>query len=220
MSLFAGNWYSHQGTKTFITAFGSLFSDISIIKFNIDGTEGHNYTVPIDFAPKNKWFTMINERPDFTTNQVQITLPRMAFEITSMEPNMKRKIGFNGTYATGQLNNGQRTKLYNPTPIDLTVKLYALTKDNEDMFQIVEQIFPYFQPNLVMNLNLLPEFNIYKDIPVTLTDYSSSDSYTGSADEQRLVESTWTFAVPMYYYGPIADKVGVIKDVKILWDMV
>lgn len=215
MSLFQSAWFHHITTKGFITAFGSLFNDLSIIKYNVDGTAASNVTVPIDYAPKNKWFVMIGERPDFTTNQVQITLPRMAFEITKFDPNMKRKIGFNGTFATGVNTNGSRTKIYNPTPIDLTVKLYALTKDNEDMLQIFEQIMPYFQPTLVMNFMLLPEYNISKDIPIKLVDYEQSDSYTGNADEQRLIESTWTFDVPMYYYGPIAGSGKIITDVKI-----
>jgi len=215
MSLFTGNHFYWQQTKTFITAFGSIFQDIAVEKMNADGVTVQQYEVPIDYSPKNKWLTLVAERPDYTTNQVQMTLPRMAFEITDMKPNMSRKIGFNGTYAIGTLSNGSRTKIFNPAPIDLTVELYVIARDNEDMFQIIEQIIPFFQPMLILNINQLPEYNIYKDIPISLLSITTQDNYTGAADEQRLVESTLTFNVPMYYFGPIDDRGSIIKDVKV-----
>lgn len=211
--LFKAAYYYHQVTKQFIVAFGSLFQNIAIEKYLADGTKAQTYEVPIDFAPKNKWLTLISERPDYTNNQVQMTLPRLAFEITSMKPNMSRKIGFNGTYAMGNNKDGTRTKIYNPTPIDLTVALYAVSKDNEDMLQIIEQILPYFQSTLVMNMNLLPEYNIMKDVPISLMDIQTEDSYNGSTEDQRFINTTFIFNVPMYYYGPIMDKSSVIKDV-------
>lgn len=212
MSLFKSNHYYHQTTKSFITAFGSIFDGMTIEKHNADGSKQSDYVVPIDFSPKNKWLLMIQERPDFTTNQVQITLPRLAFEIVNMQPNLQRKFGFNGTYSVGSLTAGGRNKAFNPVPYDLTVNLYAITKDNDDMFQIVEQIIPYFQPSLTININLLPELNIHKDIPITLQSVMTEDSYTGSPDEQRTVMSTFTFSVPLYYFGPIPGRGSIIKD--------
>lgn len=210
--IFQANHFYHQTTKSFIVAFGSLFNNISIEKYHADGSKAQTYEVPIDFAPKNKWLTMISERPDYTTNQVQMTLPRLSFEITSMRPNMSRKIGFNGTYSMGHLNAGGSTKIYNPVPYDLTVNLYAITKDNEDMLQIIEQIIPFFQPTLVLNINLLPEFNIFKDIPISLMSVDTEDSYNGSVEDQRFINTTFTFNVPLYYFGPIADKSSIIKE--------
>ena len=215
MSLFTGNHYYHQTTKSFITVFGSIFNDITVEKYDVDGNTVQQYEIPIDHAPKNKWLTMFSERPDYTTNQVQMTLPRLAFEILDPKINMARKIGFNGTYSIGNMNNGTRTKIFNPIPVDVTVALYAITKDNEDMLQIIEQIIPYFQPTLIVNMNLLPEFNIFKDIPISLIGYSTDDNYTGSPDEQRLVQTTFTFTAQLFYFGPIADKCAVINDVKI-----
>jgi hypothetical protein len=215
MSMFSGNHYYYQQTKAFVTAFGSIFNGVSIEKLNLDGTRAQLYEIPVDFSPKNKWLTMVSERPDYTSNQLQMTLPRLAFEINDMKPNMSRKIGFNGTYMIGSLNNGQKTKIPNPMPIDLTVSLYAITKDNEDMFQIIEQIVPFFQPCLVMNINLLPEFNIFKDIQISLNGWNTEDNYTGSPDEQRLIQTTFTFTVPMYYFGPISDSGSVIKEISV-----
>jgi hypothetical protein len=213
MSLFRGQHYYYQTSKSFITAFGSIFSDIVVEKNNADGTKAQSYEVPIDYAPKNKWLIMIQERPDYTTNQVQLTLPRLAFEITNMKPAMTRKIGFNGTYSCGNNLDGSRTRIYNPVPYDLVVNLYALSRDNEDMLQIVEQIIPFFQSTLVMNINLLPEYNIFKDIPISLMDVTTSDNYTGAVDEQRLVETSFTFNVPIYFFGPIANKQNIISEV-------
>lgn len=215
MSVFQGNYYYHQITKSFLVAFGSVFDGLHITKRDQNNNTVQDYVVPIDFSPKNKWVLMISERPDFTTNQVQITLPRMAFEVVGFKPSMENKLGFNGTFATGNNLDNTRTKVFNPVPYQLTINLYAMTKDNDDMLQIIEQIIPYFQPSLTMNFNLLPEYGIYKDIPISLLDVQTEDNYTGSAEEQRTVMTTFTFSAPMYYYGPIAQKGSIIKDVKV-----
>lgn len=216
MSLFSPNsHYYHATTKSLIIAFGSIFDGVTVEKYDAVGTKIQDYVVPIDFAPKNKWVSMINERPDFTTNQVQLTIPRMAYEISSWSPNMSRKIGFNGTSFTGNLLGGGKTKIFNPSPVDIVMNLYVMTKDNDDMFQIIEQIIPYFQPSLTINFDLLPEFGVKKDVQISLVNVQTTDSYNSSIDDQRYVESTFTFNIPMYYFGPVQSKRGVIKDAKI-----
>ena len=209
------NTYYHQTLKSFITAFGAMFDGLRVQRWDGNNQPAQDYVVPCDYGPKNKWVMMIQERPDYITNQVQITMPRMAFEITKIEPNFTRKLGFNGSYMMGKNTDGSQTKIYNPVPYDLTIQMYSMTNNNDDNFQIVEQILPYFQPFLTMNINLLPEYNIYKDIPVSLIGVETTDSYTGAVDEQRYVMSTFTLTAPIYLFGPIASSSKVIKDVKL-----
>ncbi len=217
MSLFKENWFSHQTTKSVIAVFGSLFDQMSIVKKNADGTENQNYMVPITYAPKNKWVSMINERPDYSTNQVQMTLPRMAFEIVSFYPDPNRNMGFMRDFVVGNLNTGGKTKIMTPAPVTLTMNLYLMTKDAEDTFQVIEQIVPYFRPTLIVNFNLLPEFNIYKDIPISLLGVNTVDNYAGTTEDMRTLETTFQFSIPIYYFGPIAEKGNIIKQVKVTY---
>ncbi len=216
MSLFQNTYYYNQQLKSFISAFGSLFDQMSIKRWDVNGLVLQDFKVAIDFAPKNKWVVSITERPDFNQQQVQITLPRLAFEITQIKPATNRKLGFNGTYSVGVNSaDNSKTKIFNPTPVDLSVNLYAMTKENDEMFQIIEQILPFFNPTLTINYNILPSYNIFKDVPITLNNVDTTDSYTSAIDEQRFVITTFSFSAQTYIFGPIAEKGTIIKDVKI-----
>lgn len=211
MSIFKNTPYNHQHVERFITAFGNLFSGITIQKKDSTGKKLQSYEVPCEFAPKNKWISRIREQNDLTKNQVKMTLPRMAFEMTDIQYAPTRKIGVNGTYAVGDIG-GMRGKIYPPTPYDVIFDLYVMTKDQNDSLQVMEQIIPYFQPYMMMNYEILPEYKIFKDVPVTLQAYQTEDTYQGSPEDQRTVTTTFTFAAQMDFFGPTTATTAVIKN--------
>ena len=96
MSLFGAYPYYHRTLERFIIAFGSLFSDITIRKFDSSGTNRlSSYTVPVEYACKDKWFSRLKEQTDLSAHQVKVTLPRIAFEMTDLRYAPTRKIGAN-----------------------------------------------------------------------------------------------------------------------------
>jgi len=211
MSIFQNTPYKHDHILKFIVAFGNLFTGVTISKTDATGTKKQVYECPIEYAPKNKWISMLRERSDLNAHQVKMTLPRMAFEMVDIQYAPDRKIGVNGSYAVGEIN-GMRGKIFPPTPYDCIFELYVLTKDQNDSLQIVEQILPYFQPYMTMNYEILPEYKIFKDVPVTFQAYRTEDTYAGSPEEQRTVTTIFTFAAQMDFFGPMTATTAVIKD--------
>ena len=215
MSLFGAYPYYHRTLERFIIAFGSLFSDITIRKFDSSGTNRlSSYTVPVEYACKDKWFSRLKEQTDLSAHQVKVTLPRIAFEMTDLRYAPTRKIGVNGNFVVGNVN-GMRGRIYTPAPYDCIFNLYIATKDSSDGFQIMEQIIPYFQPYFTLTYITLPEYNITKDVPITLDSYQSDDTYDGSFEEQRLETQTFTFSAQMDFFGPTIASDAVIKQVLI-----
>lgn len=212
--MFELNPFFHAHLKNLILAFGDTFSGITIQKNEDCATKLQTYQVPIEYAPKNKWISRRNEQPDFMAQQVQITLPRMSFEIVSMKYAPERRIGVPGTYVVGNIN-GKRGKIFNPVPYDVSINLYALTKDQTDSHQILEQILPFFQPYMMLNYEILPEYQIRKDVPVTYEGYTQEDSYEGSPEDMRLITQTFTFNAKIDLFGPLIAGGNVIKDVLI-----
>lgn len=212
MSLFNQTPYYHEHVLRFFTAFGDIFSGITITKRDEQGNKVKVYEVPIEYAPKNKWLSRIREQNDLTASQIKMTLPRMSFEMTDIRYAPDRKIGVNGTYALGNAL-GNRGKIFSPVPYDVIFNVYVLTKDQNDSLQILEQILPYFQPYLTLNYEILPEYQITKDVPITLMSYQTEDTFEGSPEEVRTITQIFTFSAQMDFFGPTILNSAIIKDV-------
>lgn len=214
MTFFSEKQFYHEETKRLLIAISNLFKGITISKKDGNGNIESEYRIPVEFGQKNKWVQMIRERPDLTKQQVQITLPRMVFEIKEFRYAPERKIGTNKTFAIGETQTG-KIKIFNPAPYDVTIELHVMTKDQVDGLQVIEQLTPYFQPYLNVNFDILPQFDVKKDIPIVLNDVGTEDNYGTGVDEQRIVINTFALTAKMYFFGFIDFKgkgKGVIKD--------
>lgn len=161
--------------------------------------------VPIAYAPKEKWFTRLAEDPDFR-QKFQIELPRMSFEIVSMNYDPTRKVN-NYIYNKCPTNVG---KVYAPVPWNITISLSTYTRTQEDSLQILEQILPFFGPALIVNVDLV-DLNLTQDIPIVLEQVMRTDTYQGTLEEERMIIQEFVFEMKLNLYGPIDSNVNVIK---------
>jgi hypothetical protein len=97
-----------------------------------------------------------------------------------------------------------------PVPYNMSFELSIMTKLNDDMLQIVEQIVPYFQPAYTMSVDLVETIGEKRDIPVVLEGISMQDDYEGDYSTRRALIYTLRFTAKTYLFGPIAD---VSKDI-------
>ena len=201
--LIHNNPYYYETVKRFLAVFNSIFDDIVITKRNELGDIEQLVNVPIAVGPKNKWLETIKHRPELQHQQVEITLPRLASEVIEYRYAQDRKIGTVGTYVTGIDNAGARHKIYNPVPYDAIIQLHSLTKTQDESLQILEQLLPYFSPSLLIEFDVMPEYNIKKVVPVSLSSVSVLDTYEGSPDEFRTVMQTFTFTARLDLFGPV-----------------
>lgn len=211
MSLFSQQPFYHSTVQNFITVFGEFFSGIKIQKMN-GTTREKLINVPIEFGEKSKWYERIKEEPSFTNTKVMTTLPRLAYEIVDMSYDPNRKIGARTHYTVGNIGTG-RAKIFNPTPYDVAINLYSITKTLGESLQIREQISPYFSPFLTINMEMLPAFRIRKDVPIVLRNTSMEDSYLGTPEQGRTIIQTFSFIAQLDLFGPINVSNSVIKTV-------
>lgn len=203
------NPFYHKVFKRAIVAFGSLFSDIEIERRDNDGTLVQTLTVPIAQAPKEKWIVRIDSDQTLE-NHTYVTLPRMSFEITGMSYDPARKLNRLGRVScVGP--NGTGNFVYNPVPYNLDISLYILTKTQEDAFQIVEQILPYFTPEYTMGVKSVDDLNVVTEIPIILNSVSQQDDYDGDFQTRRFITYTLTFTLKLNVYGPVNSQ-GVITQ--------
>lgn len=202
-----GQTYYHGHLRKYVILFGTLFNDIFINRFDSSGDQLATLKVPISYGPKEKMLARIDGDPDLK-KPFSIILPRMGFELTSLNYSPTRKLSTvkKGYIKADDKGNGDEERLkyiYNPVPYDLNFSLYVAVKNTEDGTRILEQILPYFTPDWTTTIKLIPELDIILDIPTVLINVSSEDSYEGSYLERRALIWTLDFTMKGYLFGPI-----------------
>ena len=161
----------------------------------------------------DKFLAMIEQQASYK-NRMQITLPRMAFEMVGLSYDPSRKTTLTQAFKAGTQSGPK--KVYMPVPYNIDFLLSIATKQNDDMLQIVEQIVPYFQPSFNMTINLVSSIGEKKDIPIVLNNIGMTTDYEGSFDDKSTIIYNLSFTAKTYIFGSIADNpTGLIKKVDI-----
>jgi hypothetical protein len=195
-----------------IVAFGNMFNNINVERRDAEGNIIQILKVPLSYASKSKALARIQQRPNVDDRQVQIIVPRMAFEMTTMNYDYNRKIS---PVQQSRAVNATTTTLdsqYAPTPYNINVQLYVYVKNQDDGLQIIEQILPYFNPDYNLTMKSIPQLNIKNDLPIILDSVSFEDNYEGEFEDRRTIIWTLSFTMKLNFYGPV-NKQGVIKKV-------
>jgi hypothetical protein len=199
-------------TRKAIVAFGNMFNSITIDRKDADGNSEETLRIPLSYAPKTKFLARIQQQPNVDERPVQVVLPRMSFEMLSLEYDVNRKISpLQQNRAINSTINTLDTQ-YAPTPYNIQVALYVYAKNQDDGLQIIEQIIPYFNPDYNLTMKTIPQMGIKNDLPILLNGISFDDTYEGDFSDRRSIIWTLNFTMKLNYYGPISRQ-GVIKKV-------
>jgi hypothetical protein len=200
-------YFYHEILRKTIIGFGTLFNNITIKHFDNDNNVVSVIKVPLAYGPTQKFLARLEQSPDLN-KPIQMTLPRMSFEFTGLSYDGSRKVTSTQTFTSPDGNNIQKT--YMPVPYNMTFELNIMTKLNDDMLQIVEQILPYFQPSYNLTIELVKEIKEKKDIPIIFEGISMQDEYEGDFDKRRVLLYSLKFLAKTYLFGPTS---SVTKDV-------
>lgn len=206
-----GTYYYHEIIRKTIISFGTLFNQIYIKHKDADGDAYSEMRVPLAYGPTQKFLARIEQQGNLN-KPVQITLPRMSFEMVSIEYDATRKAGITQTFKA--VNNGQMKKVFMPVPYNIGFELSILCKLNDDALQIVEQILPYFQPAFNLTIDLVESIGEKRDIPIVLNSVSFQDDYEGDFSTRRALIYTLQFTAKTYLFGPVVENPeGLIRKV-------
>ena len=194
-------FYNEILRKTII-AFGTLFNNVSIKHFDADSVT-NVIKVPLAYGPTQKFLARLDQSPDLNKSTA-ITLPRMSFEFTGLTYDPSRKITTTQQIVVKDPNDGKEAKkTYMPVPYNMQFELSIMTKLNDDMLQIVEQILPYFQPAYNLTIELVEQIKEKKDIPIVLENITTLDDYDGDFTSRRVLLYTLRFTAKTYLFGPV-----------------
>jgi hypothetical protein len=206
-----GHDYYHESIRKYVIYFGTLFNDLKIKRRDTAGNVIQNIKVPVNYAPREKITSKLEGNLDLQ-NQEAILLPRISFEMVSLQYAAERKLNTLNRYTNVDAADGNKKKsMYQPVPYDINFDLNIYVKYAEDATQLLEQILPFFTPEWTGTLNLIPEMGVKMDIPVVLQSMSSQDTYEGDYDTRRALIWNLNFVMKAYMFGPITSS-SVIKQ--------
>jgi len=202
--MFGHNPYYHRSIRTYVTLFGNLFNDITLVRHDHNMVEKERCKVPISYAPKEKFVQRLTSDPTLTKS-IATTVPRFSFEMTSMQYDAPRKQQSTIRHSlTPIIGANATTAGYVGVPYNFEFALSLYVRNIEDGLQIVEQILPFFLPDYTVTAVVSQELNIIKDIPIILKGVTEKIDYEGGfADGTRMITWDFEFSLKGWLFGPV-----------------
>ena len=145
MSLY-NKYFFHNLTEKYITIFGSLFDEIEIKSKN-GKSKAIMSIVPLIYSNRDKYVQrLLNDENQEMTNTHITKLPMIAYSLTDIHHNPERNLARQRKILINTDKASHR--VYTPVPYTLTFTVEIIAKTQNELFQIIEQILPAFQPEI------------------------------------------------------------------------
>jgi len=211
-------YFYNKSLRSTVVAFGSLFNNVIISKRDSNDNITEYIRVPLSYGAKEKFIQRINSASSISDGtKVEITLPRMGFELTdiSYDPTRKRTT-LSKKFNRSQTSQSANSYMYAEVPYDVSFNLSVFTRNMDDLLQIIEQITPYFTPEFSVSINF-NELNMKTDVPITLNSVSIEEDYEGSFDTTRLLTASMNFTAKLYMFGPTKTSTTILRTESVIF---
>lgn len=214
MSALKAFYYNHQ-LKNYLIQFMAIFADMNVKVGWLNETEPRLITVPVYSGSKDRVVAAI--KSDNTQNK-PIRLPTMSAHLIGLELAPDRKKGTpnhrrNTTMPSGGLFPDDITVVEQrmPVPYNATYELSVWASNQDQHYQIIEQILMLFNPHLQIQTSDEP-FDWTKITQVELQGIGLEENYPAAGD-RRLIQTTLTFQVPIWLSVPADVHQQYVKDI-------
>jgi dUTPase len=209
-----GNHFYHSTMRKAVAVFGTIFNNINVIRTKADGSVLSQVKVPLSYGPKQKFLARLDQSSGADASMA-MKLPRMAFEITSLELDSTQKLGKRNTITESHASDVTKKKtIKHQVAYNINMSLFVMTKNQDDGLQVVEQILPYFQPEYSVSITPVSGFEYKQDVPIILTSVTISDDYEGDFLTRRALIYQLDFTMKMKFFGPTGNQ-GVIRGIEV-----
>ena len=182
-----GQHFYHKSIKKVIATFGSLFSDVTI-----ESGDGRVIKVPIHYSHKQKFIELLANNADVRNMYTDIALPVMGFEITSFMYTPEKMTNPLNTQHR-RVNGDNIDFMFTSVPYTIGIELYIGTNTVDEAYQIVEQILPFFSPQLTVTISDIELYNLKTNITFDLSAFSQDIQYESTFEEKRTIMFNFSF---------------------------
>jgi hypothetical protein len=206
--------YYNRSLKKLVVAFGSIFNEIYLSRFDASNTLTEKIRVPLTYGPKEKFVRRLTEASSISSGtKLGITLPVIGFQITNILYDPTRKL--NKLKKVINSTSDSTSSMWSEIPYNVDFGVYVFARTIDDNFQIIEQIIPNFTPDFTVTINF-NELNTKVDVPFQLNGVQTTEDFEGTYATRRSVISSLTFTAKTYLFGKInTTSYGPIENVDI-----
>jgi len=203
MSVAETYFYNNQ-LRSYIVQFAAIFQGIQVQVGSRDGSDPALIYVPVKNASSDRVVAAIKGE---NTQNKPIRLPIMAFQLASVDMAPERRHGIGqtrrNTYVpTGGLipNDITVEEQHMPIPYNSSFELTIWASNQDQHYQIMEQILSLFDP--ILQIQKTDDvFDWTKITTVELMDIRFDENVPSGAD-RRTIQSTLSFSVPIHLSVP------------------
>lgn len=214
-----------------LVAFTTLFNDISINRIDENGVVEQTIKVPVTISSKSKWWRKLRDQVREAPKGISRVLPKMGIDITGIRydssragvPTTKHVAEFplldsSSSSSSDSFHYKKRYQSYMRVPYTYDFELSIATNSMTDSLMILEQITPYFRPELSITINDQNTLDIDTDMTVILRDSTKESTRLDDFEEADLI--TWTLGFEMrgYMYSPVSSQGVILTSLVNLYD--
>ena len=192
-----------------------MFNNLYVIRTDADDKVLSQIKVPLSYSPRRKYLERIEEmnNGEDLERQLAVKLPRMSFEIIGFQRDDQRLLGPGNNIAFPG-SGGSKARVYTGVPYLINFQLNILSKNHDDALQVVEQIVPFFRPQMNQIISPIVDYPEFKEtIPVVMQSVTFMDDYEGAVEQRRTIIYTLDFEMKLTYYGPTDQLASTISQV-------
>tara|TARA_R110002051_G_scaffold78836_1_gene142482 strand:- start:156 stop:902 length:747 start_codon:yes stop_codon:yes gene_type:complete len=205
------NYYDNEALRKLVIAFGSLFNEVYITRSNSSNVETQRLRVPLTYGSKEKFIRKLDEQSGISDKtKVEITLPRLSFEMGSIDYDPSRHLNKLNKRIT-RVPGTNSSVSFQEVPYNVSFSLFAFTRTMDDNLQILEQIVPHFTPEFIVSLNL-NLIDTKLDVPIVLSNVALQEQYEGNFLDRRIIASSFNFVCKSRLYSEIKEQPIVLAS--------
>ena len=210
MSIY-NKYFFHNLTEKYISIFGALFNEIEIKSQN-SKSKNIMSIVPLIYSNRDKYVQrLLNDNNQEHINAHIAKLPMISYSLTDLQIDMERNLSRQQKITVKDKDTVHQT--YTPTPYTLTFTVEIISKTQNELFQIIEQILPAFKPEITIIAKVIAHDTI--NIPIEFGGIFISDNFDGDINSRRVISATLTFTMKVYYFAPLPKAGNLIYNVDI-----
>lgn len=209
------NYYSHKQLKKWIITFANVFAGLQVHSGKDGCGEISVIDVPITYASKDRVVTMLGSSG---TQNKQHSLPMMCCYLTNLELAPERRHGVNmldrrtyveqGGVVPADIKSARRIM---PIPYNALFELNIYASNTDQMFQMLEQIFIIFDPDIQVQKSDAP-FDWIKTTKIELTGISNEENVP-LGSERRVITWNLSFEMPIWLTPPMEIRDDIINKI-------